>query len=50
MSILAAYKSNLKLNKILKSIKKIKSVPGRFEKIGYLKNYSIEHKNHLVAE
>ena len=41
MSILAAYKSNLKLNKILKSIKKIKSVPGRFEKIGNLKNNSI---------
>ena len=41
MSILAAYKSNLALKKVLKSIKKIKSVPGRFEKIGNLKNNSI---------
>ena len=41
MSILAASKSNLNLKSILNSIKKIKSVPGRFEKIGKLKNNSI---------
>ncbi len=41
MSILAASKSNLKLKKILNSIKKIKPVPGRFEKISNLKNNSI---------
>ena len=40
MSILAASKSNLKLKKILNSIKKIKPVPGRFEKISNLKNNS----------
>ena len=41
MSIMAASKSNLNLKSILNSIKKIKSVPGRFEKIGKLKNNSI---------
>jgi len=41
MSILAASKSNITLKNILNSIKKIKSVPGRFEKIGNLKNNSI---------
>jgi len=41
MSILAASKSNLNLKKILNSIKKIKPVPGRFEKISNLKNNSI---------
>ena len=41
MSILAAYKSNLSLKKIVKSINKIKPVPGRLEKIGNLKNNSI---------
>ena len=41
MSILAASKSNLNFKKILNSIKKIKSVPGRLEKIGNLKNNSI---------
>ncbi len=40
MSILAASKSNLNLKKILDSIKKIKPVPGRFEKISNLKNNS----------
>ena len=40
MSILAASKSNLKLKKILNSIKKVKPVPGRLEKIGNLKNNS----------
>ena len=40
MSILAASKSNLNLKKILNSIKKIKPVPGRFEKISNLKNNS----------
>ena len=41
MSILAASKSNLNFKKILNSIKKIKPVPGRFEKIGNIKNNSI---------
>ena len=41
MSILAASKSNITLKNILNSIKKIKPVPGRFEKIGNLKNNSI---------
>ena len=41
MSILAAYKSNISLKKILNCIKKIKPVPGRLEKIGKLKNKSI---------
>ena len=34
MSILAAHKSNIKLDNILKSVENIKAVPGRFEKIG----------------
>ena len=37
-AILAAYLSKLKMEKILKSIHKIKPVQGRFEKIGNLKN------------
>ena len=41
MSILAAYKTNISLKKILKSIKKIKPVSGRLEKIGNLKNNSV---------
>jgi len=41
MSILAASKSNLILKNILNSIKNIKPVPGRFEKVGNLKNNSI---------
>ena len=41
MSILAAYKSNIKLENILKSVENIKAVPGRFEKIGNFKNNSI---------
>jgi len=41
MSILAASKSNITLKNILNSIKKIKPVPGRFEKISNLKNNSI---------
>ena len=40
MAIIAAAKSNIKLNKILKIIPKIKSVEGRFEKIGKIKNQS----------
>ncbi len=40
MSILAAYKSNISIKKIIKIIKKIKSVPGRLEKVGNLKNNS----------
>ena len=41
MSILAASKSNLNFKKDFKFNKKIKPVPGRFEKIGKLKNNSI---------
>ena len=41
MSILAASKSNINFNSILNSIKKIKPVPGRFEKISNLINNSI---------
>tara|TARA_Y100000590_G_scaffold127375_1_gene145649 strand:+ start:2895 stop:5738 length:2844 start_codon:yes stop_codon:yes gene_type:complete len=41
MSVLAAYKSNISLEKILGSLNKIKAVPGRLEKIGNLKNNSI---------
>ena len=41
MAILAAYKSNLKLEKIIKTIKNLKPVPGRLEKIGNLNNNSI---------
>ena len=41
MAILAAYKSNLSLPKIIKTLRKIKSVPGRFQKIGNIKNKSI---------
>ena len=40
MAIIAANKSNIKLNKILNVIHKIKSVEGRFEKIGKIKNNS----------
>ena len=41
MSILAANKSNLSIKKIVRSLKYIKAVTGRFEKIGNLKNNSI---------
>ena len=41
MSILAASKSNINFKNILNSIKKIKSVPGRLEKISNLTNNSI---------
>ena len=40
MAILAAYKSGLEFNKIIKVIDKIKPVEGRLEKIGSLKNNS----------
>ena len=40
MAIIAAYKTNLSMKKIMKSINKIKSVNGRFEQIGNLKNNS----------
>ena len=36
-AIIAAYLSKLKIEKILKSIHKIKPIKGRFEKIGNLK-------------
>ena len=41
MSILAASKSNIPLKNILNSIKKVRPVSGRLEKIGNLKNNSI---------
>ena len=41
MSILAASKSNIPMKNIVSSIKKIKPVSGRLEKIGNLKNNSI---------
>ena len=40
MAMIAAEKSNIKFEKIVKSIKNIKNVNGRFEKIGYIKNNS----------
>jgi murE/murF fusion protein len=40
MAMLAAKKSNLKFDKIVKLISRVKSVNGRFEKIGTLKNRS----------
>ncbi len=40
MAILAAQKSNLNLEKILAVVPKLKSVEGRFEKIGKIKNKS----------
>ncbi len=40
MAIIAAQKSNLNLDKILSVVPKIKSVEGRFEKIGNIKNKS----------
>ena len=40
MAIFAAQKSNMNLKKILKVIPKLKSVDGRFEKIGMIKNKS----------
>ncbi len=40
MSMIAAYKSNINFQKIINITKKINSVPGRFEKIGSLKNNS----------
>jgi len=41
MSILAAHKSNIKLDNILKSVENIKAVAGRFEKVGNIDNNSI---------
>ena len=40
MSILAAHKSGLEFKKIIKVIHKIKSVEGRLEKVGKIKNQS----------
>ena len=40
MAIIAAIKSDINIKKILKVIPKIKSVEGRFEKIGKIKNQS----------
>ena len=39
-AILAAYLSNLSIKDIVKSIHKIKTIPGRIEKIGKIKNQS----------
>ncbi len=41
MSILAANKSNISMNKIIRKIKNIKPINGRLEKIGKIKNNSI---------
>jgi len=41
MAMLAAEKSNLKFKQIVNSIKNLKSVTGRFEKIGNIKNNSM---------
>ena len=41
MSVLAAYKSNISLKRIVNILNKIKPVTGRLEKIGILKNNSI---------
>ena len=41
MAIMAAIKSKIPLEKILKIIKKIKSVNGRLEKVGRLNNNGI---------
>ena len=40
MAIIAATKSNIDLKKILNVVPKIKSVSGRLEKIGKIKNHS----------
>ena len=40
MSIIAANKSNISFEKIIRNLKKIKPVPGRLEKIGSIKNNS----------
>ena len=40
MAILAAYKSGIKFEKIINVIDKLKSVEGRLEKIGTIKNNS----------
>ena len=40
MAIIAARKSNINIDKILKTIPKLKPVEGRFEKIGRIKNQS----------
>ncbi len=39
-AVMAAYLSKIKINDILKSIEKIKSISGRLEKVGYIKNNS----------
>ena len=39
-AILAAHLSKIKINDILKSVKKIKPINGRLEKIGRIKNNS----------
>ncbi len=41
MSILAASKNNISLESILNSVRKVKPVPGRLEKIGNVKNNSM---------
>ena len=41
MAIIAAEKSGIKMSKIISTISKIKSVNGRFEKIGKIKNRSL---------
>ena len=41
MSMIAANMSNIEFRKVVNVVKKIKSVPGRFEKIGTIKNNSL---------
>ncbi len=41
MAILAAYKSGIQINKIINAVQKLKSVEGRFEIIGKIKNNSM---------
>ena len=43
MAMIAAGKSDLKFERIIKKINKIKNVSGRLEKIGKLKNNSISN-------
>ena len=43
MAMLAAKKGNLKFDKIVKLASRVKSVTGRFEKIGTIKNQYCSH-------
>ena len=45
MASLAAYKSGIKFEKIIKVLPKLKSVEGRLEKIGEIKNNGTKYNN-----